>query len=164
MNKTNKKRLAFLSATLLTLLCTILNSAEARDGIVVLITKKEAAQPDQKTGGMKMSRTIEHSEGPFVEFLKPTDGAVVPEPVAIHITFKQNQAPVDINSLEVTYLKLFSIDITDRIKPYVTPTGIKIDKAELPTGEHRVKFSIKDTANNLTERTLSVEITDDEEG
>ncbi len=124
---------------------------------VVLITAAEAAKPNQKI--MKGMRTPpEPSDGPILEFVTPKDGATVGKPVPIEVNFKAKDAPVQIESLEVTYLKLFSIDITDRIRPYATADGIHIKEADLPAGTHRVKFSLKDTEDRLTERTLSVTI------
>ncbi|MCO6431019.1 MAG: hypothetical protein J5J00_09175 [Deltaproteobacteria bacterium] len=124
---------------------------------VVLITLEEAGKPDARP--IKgMSERVEPSEGPVIEFVAPRPESEVEKPVAISISFKENQAPIDISSLEVSYLKLFSIDITDRVKPYVTDIGIDIKEAELPSGSHKVKFSIRDIQNNLTERTLKIKI------
>lgn len=123
--------------------------------LVLLVTPEEAAQPNARP--MK-GAAAEPSDGPTIQIDAPTQDAEVAKPVPIRISFKENQAPVDVSSLKVTYLKLFSIDITDRVKPYVTAEGINIAQADLPSGSHKVRFSIKDTANRLTERTLKVKI------
>lgn len=128
----------------------------------MLITSAEAAQPDLKIS-KGMFDSEEPNEGPIIEFSAPTPGTEVEKPVPIKIYFKQNQAPVDISTLEVTYLKLISIDITDRVKPFATAAGINIEEADLPSGSHKVKFAIRDTKDNLTEKTLKIKILEEEE-
>jgi hypothetical protein len=126
---------------------------------VMLITQEEASRADAQFGSGKFA-SKEPSDGPTIEFLKPTPDTEIVKPVPIEINFKENQAPIDLATLEVTYLKFLSIDITERVLPYATMNGIKIANADLPTGTHRVKFSIKDTENQLTEKTLKIKIVD----
>lgn len=132
-------------------------AAPLHDDVVKLITEDEASQPDQRI--VKGSaRTPERSDGPTLEFVSPVDGTTVPKPLEINVNFKPNGSPVKLDSLKVSYLKLFSIDITDRVRPYATAEGIHIKAADLPTGSHRVKFTLEDEQARVSEHTMSVTI------
>lgn len=161
--KTHKKLRIISAAAILswTLLPAglLADPGRSNSSIVQLITPEEAAQPNAhlKTG---MFGWKEPSDGPTIEFRAPTPDTEVAKPIPIEIDFKENQAPVDLSTLQVSYLKVIAIDITDRIKPYATKNGIKIEKADLPAGSHRVRFSIRDMQNNLSEKTLKVTIVD----
>jgi len=48
-------------------------------------------------------------------------------------------------SLRIIYLKMFGIDITDRIRPYVKETRIDANGINFPEGEHEFEIRIKDT-------------------
>ncbi len=55
-------------------------------------------------------------------------------------------------------MKLFPINITDRVLPYASPEGIRIEKAKFPSGKHFVKISIADRQGRLSSRTLTIVI------
>src|SRR4051812_32328969 len=78
--------------------------SSAQDGPVVIVTDDEASKPDGP-GARKHFESTGPSEGPVIQFNKPTFGAEVGKPVAIDITFEPRMAPVDVSSLKVTYLK-----------------------------------------------------------
>lgn len=124
---------------------------------VVIVTDEEGSQRDAPSG-KGMFGSSDSSDGPEINFEKPTPESEQSKPVAIKISFHAKDAPVDINSLKVTYLKFVSVDITDRVKPYATVDGIDIEKADLPEGSHKVRFSIRDTEDRLSEKTLRVKI------
>ncbi len=65
---------------------------------------------------------------------------------------------MDLKTLYVEYVKLWGINITDRVRPYATPEGIQVENAKFPTGNHTVKISIADIAGNFSSRTFSVKI------
>src|SRR5262245_61939469 len=148
--------MTFLRAASLIVLSLVVVSSVSpvRAEPIVLVTAEEASRPDQKI--VKGMTRPPPSDGPILEFVKPADGATVNKPVEIDVNFKPKDAPVKLDSLKVTYLKLFSIDITDRVRPFATVEGIHIKEADLPTGSHKVKFAIQDEQDRLTERTLAV--------
>ena len=128
---------------------------------VEIVTDDEASQPDAPARGK--NSVVELSDGPFIDLNNPASGSEVPRPVTIDISFKPHGAPIDITTLKVTYLKLFNIDITDRVREYATQSGIKIVNAAFPAGTHRVRFSLQDTEGNQSEKTLSLTILEDGE-
>ena len=131
---------------------------------VMLISADEAAQPDAPIKRPKFARADSvPKNGPIISFLKPQDGDAVQKPFPIRIEFKPRESPVNLKSLEVTYLKFIPIDITDRILPYVTAAGVDLPEAQIPEGRHRVRFALSDSAGNRTEALLNVKVSESEE-
>lgn len=97
-------------------------------------------------------------KGPGIELITPKDGAVYSGPLDITVRFVPRAAEVDLETLYVEYVKLWGINITDRVRPYATKEGIQVENAKFPTGNHTVKISIADVAGNYSARTFSVKI------
>jgi hypothetical protein len=90
-------------------------------------------------------------DGPKVTVRDPGEVAEVAPPVTIDIAFQADDgATVDFKTLKVTYLKLFGIDITERLLPYVTADGIHAVNAPLAPGHHSIEISVNDTAGRRT--------------
>jgi len=66
---------------------------------------------------------------------------------------------IDPTSLSVKYLKVISIDLTDRMKPYLNDNRLVIKDLKVPEGKHRLQFSIAYTSGekSMMEIVLSVE-------
>jgi hypothetical protein len=135
---------------MLALLCAI-----AHAHADVLITPREAGLPDadkRERGAM---------QGPRVMLIAPPRGAVaVKSPFALTIKFESRDGvPVDLNSLVVTYEKAPPVDLTERVKAYLTPSGIAMPEAETPPGEHRIHIEIKDVNGRLGGAEFSIDAT-----
>jgi hypothetical protein len=127
---------------------------------VQLITTDEARQPDALPGEVRgLAKGAQGDpNGPEIVVASPEDGKHYQPPVAIDITFRPRASRVDVDTLEVAYLKWISIDITDRVRPYATETGIQVTNAELPKGSHRVRVTIADVEGRTTQRTMEIEV------
>jgi len=126
-----------------------------------LITSDEARQPDAVPGevrGVREGVTAGDPQGPEIVVDSPEDGKHYQPPVAIEIAFRPRASQVDVTSLEVAYLKWISIDITDRVRPYATASGIRVANAELPKGSHKVRVTIADVEGRKTERTMQITV------
>ncbi len=140
-------------------------SPTARAQGIWLITPEEAAMPpappeqSRLQGGMPfdIGRDLPDT-GPMIELLKPNDGTSTPVPVEVSIRFEPRAAPVDVSTLKVMVVKLFSIDITDRVRPYSSPQGIHIPDARLPSGTHTVRISLADTAGGVSRKQVIVSV------
>ena len=122
-----------------------------------LVTPEEASQPRSRALVVKKS----DPGGPKVVVQAPGAVKVVKPPVNIHVAFEpQAGADVDMKTLQVTYVAMFDVDITDRLTPYVTPSGIHADAAELPSGDHTIEISVKDTQGRKSVERLSFEVQD----
>ena len=65
---------------------------------------------------------------------------------------------VDLKSFRLEYLKLISIDITGRVAGYLGPTGVRIERADLPPGDHKLRITLKDTKRGISQQVYSVKI------
>jgi hypothetical protein len=127
-----------------------------------LITPEEAASPpaaDQVVPrGLLEAGREEPDTGPLIDVLKPLVGKAQPVPLEIVVKFEPRNAPVDVSSLKVTLVKFVPIDITDRVRPYTSPEGIRIPDARLPSGEHTVRISLADNVGGVSRKQMTVTI------
>jgi hypothetical protein len=121
------------------------------------ITEEEAALPAMKSPvtGMKGLSESENQPfqvkkqfmaGPIIKVEKPNEDQFYDDLIDILISFDKNPIgePVNMESLRIIYLKMFGIDITDRIRPYVKETRIDANGIKFPEGEHEFEIRIKD--------------------
>ena len=108
---------------------------------VILITPDEAKLPAPKQ--VASSRAI--TRGPRIEVSDLDDGKLH-SPLHFKLKFLAfGGSSIDMNTLTVTYLRGSNIDLTQRIKPFVRPTGVDIPDAEVPPGEHAIRVDLKDS-------------------
>jgi hypothetical protein len=109
----------------------------------VLITSDEAKLPPPKGAVAVATRGI--TRGPRIEFAGGDKGPLT-SPARLQVKFQSfGGASIDLNSLQVTYLRATPVDITARVKPFAQPGGIDIPDAELPPGEHNLKIDLRDS-------------------
>jgi hypothetical protein len=111
----------------------------------ILITQREARLPDSD------KRARGPMLGPKVLLMSPPHDAVgLKSPFALTIRFEgRDGVPIDLNSLMVTYEKAPPVDLTERLKAYLSPGGIQMPLAETPPGTHRIHVEIKDVKGRL---------------
>lgn len=108
----------------------------------VLITPEEAALPPPKGAVATERRGI--TRGPKVDVV--TSSGELRSPMRFKLKFEPyGGAKIDPDSVKVIYLRTPNVDLTQRIKSFVQPTGIDIPEVELPAGEHMVRVDVKDT-------------------
>ena len=133
--------------------------AGASDGLW-LITPEEAATADEAEPLIR-SRGLGPKlpdAGPMIELLKPIEHETISVPTEVVGRFTPRSAPVDLSTLKVSVVKLVRIDITDRLTAYVSPTGIKIPDANLPSGEHKVRITLGDAEGGVTSKEVTFRI------
>ena len=95
--------------------------------------------------------------GPGIKVIAPRENTVQTAPFHIDIRFEQRGAAmVDLASLKVFLMKLWDIDITDRVRPYVSGDGIHVTHADFPKGQHTIKIAIADHEGHESARTMTV--------
>jgi hypothetical protein len=107
-----------------------------------LITAREAALPAAPGG---YERGI--SRGPTIVVISPApDAGTVRSPIELKIKFiGHGGAKIDVSSVLLTYMKRPRVDLTRRIKPFISATGIDVEDAEVPPGAHWLRVDIADT-------------------
>ncbi len=107
-----------------------------------LITDSEAALPAARIGP---ERGI--SRGPTIVIVSPSrEAGNIKSPLNLKIKFESHGgAKIDIDSVLVTYLKRPTVDLTQRIKPFIAATGIDVEDAEVPPGTHMLRVDVSDT-------------------
>jgi len=137
-------------AMLLLLAAVPLSLAIARDvgaPVAWIISPEEAALPLAR----ELVTDKSDPDGPKVIVRDPNDIQEVSPPVTIDVAFEtRDGTTLDIASLKVTYLKLFGIDITNRLRPYLTDNGIYAPNAPLAAGNHNIEISVRDTMGRRT--------------
>jgi hypothetical protein len=126
------------------------------------ITEKEASLPAKAFRGLgnknqfqtNLSIPIERKEpaGPIVEVKKPEENKTYKNSIDILVEILKNPLGGNINmsSLKIIYLKIFEIDITDRVRPYIKGEKIEASNIEFPSGEHSFKILVMDSEEKET--------------
>lgn len=121
-----------------------------------LISPDEAAMAPATDEGIR-SRGLGDA-GPGIDIVRPAEGAVVPSPAEIIIKFLPKSGPINLESLKVKLLKFVSIDLTDRLKPFLNTEGIAVKDAKVPGGTYRVRIDLSDTQGKTSTREISFEV------
>ncbi|MDR3460894.1 MAG: hypothetical protein P4L76_01095 [Beijerinckiaceae bacterium] len=120
----------------------------------VLITPREAKLPSDETA----TRGV--FSGPKIVVIAPVKGTnAVKSPLDLVIEFQpRGGVLVDANSLSVTYKKNPPVDLTERVKEFLTPSGITMPAAEIPPGHHTIEIEVKDADGRVGGREFSLDI------
>lgn len=115
-----------------------------------LITASEASLPNAVPRGITRS--------PGIRLVSPPAGAkAVASPFPFKIEFAPHGgAHIDPATVRLTYLKLPLVDLTPRIGPYLTGSGIQIPNAQVPPGKHALKLEMRDSDGRTAETLISL--------
>jgi hypothetical protein len=105
---------------------------------IQLITDKEAKLP---AATQAPSRAI--TRGPAVKLLSPE--SVPNSGFPLKVAFQpRGGSKIDPASVQITYLKNPSVDLTGRIKSAIRPDGIDLASVTAPSGDHPIRVSVRD--------------------
>ena len=125
---------------------------------VVLITADEARQSARSTVMDTLLDTAADPNviRPAIEIRQPSLlSQPLGTPMAIELSFLAADAPIVPDSFRAYYGNL-KLNITDRIlkKVKVVADGLRVDDAELPSGQHKILLVIEDEKGRRGEREL----------
>lgn len=129
----------------------------AQSGAMELITPSEAALPAEQ-----ITRIHERgiTRGPSLVVVSPPPTAgMMKSPVALKIKYEAHGgAKIDVDSVLLTYMRTPEIDLTQRIKTFISPDGIDVQDAEVPPGTHTIRVVVSDSngRSNETDFTFTV--------
>jgi hypothetical protein len=123
-----------------------------------LITQAEASLPAAPATQIAMRGL---TRGPSVDQLSPSPTALVPVgPLMFDIAFEaHNGASVDPTTVKLTYLKQPAIDLTQRLRPYITAAGIKASDVDVPPGVHAIRIDLADTQGRTSSTVVMIQVT-----
>lgn len=123
---------------------------------VDLITAKEAQLP--AAAGELKTRGI--SRGPAIKVLSPDVGsAPISAPFDLKVQFESRGGKkIDPASVKVTYLKSPMVDLTGRMKPAISESGISFEKAQVPPGDHAVRITVKDVEGRESNSVITLAV------
>lgn len=116
-----------------------------------LITAAEAQLPSayQETKRAGLTR------GPGIDVASPT-GAVKKDALALKLDFKsRGGVPIDPASVKITYQKEPAVDLTERVRSHISASGISLEGAQVPAGEHQLRVEVSDTEGRTSSKLLN---------
>jgi len=133
--------------------------------VLHLITDQDIHRQDQtaeEKGMTEVGRSmiLELKDGPQIEVVRPGGGEIDQQPVEIDVVFNPSKDGAEPNmpSLKVRYIKFFTIDITDRVKPYIEGNRIHVTQAEFPKGEHTVEIYVEDQHGKASSKVVEFKV------
>lgn len=125
-------------------------------GPVQLITREEAGLP---AAAAVPSSTRNITRGPGIDTLPTPDKGVDGKPFRLAVRFMpSNGVPIDPATVRVFYRRQPPVDITERIKPFITPTGIDAPSVVVPTGSHIIEIEATDKEGRIGRRQLKLTV------
>jgi len=120
-----------------------------KPAVVKLLTEEEATLQEAKDFGFAGDNL--QKDGPGIKLISPDQDRELHSPVKLDVRFRpQTGSKVDLSSLRVECLKIINIDLTPRVRPYLTPYGIDMENVNIPAGNYRIRVSVADTKGNVT--------------
>jgi hypothetical protein len=105
-----------------------------------LITLEEALQPEVPF--LRECSTLEEN-GPHIKINAPKLDGPLLAPFVVDIAFEASQNKIiDYDTLRVRYLKFIPIDLTDRVKPYLSNNRWMLKDVKVPQGRHCLQVLI----------------------
>lgn len=144
------RRMASVPTAVLSLALLSLSFAAPDALALELITATEAKLPDAIPRGITRSPTI--------RLISPDPSAKrVASPFILKVSFEPHGgASIDPQTIKVTYLKVPAIDLTKRLAPYISATGIELDNAEAPPGAHVIRVEVRDSDGRSSDTVISL--------
>ena len=141
------KRRLFVAAGLASVGSVVANVANAQGSGVWLVTPQEAALPPSTTS--KAGRSI--TRGPAIRQISPDKAVAANKPFDLHIDFAgRGGEKINAASVQIAILRGGNLDITGRLKPFVSERGIEMPAAMVPPGTHVLQVTVADAGGRQT--------------
>ena len=129
----------------------------AADTLQLVTDQEAAAAPEFRTRGPGPALP---KDGPVIKILQPAATGEVATPFPLEIEFEPRAggSPARMETLKVTYLKLIELDITERVRPYITANRVMVKECNIPQGRHRVRISVADRDGKVTAEVIEMRV------
>jgi hypothetical protein len=123
-----------------------------------LVTKDEAALPAGKVPALELRGSPTRRPN-IVVVSPPPSAGMIHSPLELKLHFQAfGGAEIDADSVVITYLKQPAIDITQRITPFISASGIDVTQAEVPPGTHQFWIELKDKSGRVGAAQFSFQV------
>jgi len=126
-------------------------AATAQSG-TTLISEDEAKLPPPRSIPLD-TRGI--TRGPKIEVVVPREQFVSPGPIKLAFQ-TYGGVRIDLGSLRVAYLLSSDAATTERVKPFVSASGVDLPSATVPPGEHLLRFEVKDADGRAASKIVTI--------
>ena len=146
-------RRVLLSVSVLSFGIVAIGDALAQAG-VWLVNSQEAALPPSATS--KAGRSI--TRGPAIRQVSPANAVTANQPFDLHVEFAgRGGEKINPATAQITILRGGNIDITQRLKPFITANGIEMPAAMVPSGTHVLQVAVSDAGGRQTIANIEIE-------
>ncbi|MCZ8175603.1 MAG: hypothetical protein O9343_10450 [Burkholderiaceae bacterium] len=125
--------------------------------LVTTAEAQQAAQAEKTQPAPVRTRSLPKPEAPAITVVSPAPaGRAVAAPLRIEVAFQPAAgARIVPSSFRVLY-GLLKIDLTDRLRQHatITESGVVVDGAKVPEGQHRLFIQVADDKGNTAEQEL----------
>jgi hypothetical protein len=122
---------------------------------VTLITDDEAKRPNDPQAVATRGIT----RGPSIHFEPPASAPAAHAPFDFRVHFEAHGgSKVDPSHIRITYLKMPNVDLTERLRPYLSAQGIDMPAAQVPAGDHALRIEVEDSDGRSGEATFTVTV------
>ncbi|PTM41419.1 hypothetical protein [Bosea sp. 124] len=139
-----------------TLIAALALSAARAAEPVQLITREEAGLPATDAAGGAVRNL---TRGPGIDTQGTLGSGVAGKPLRLAVKFlPSNGVPVDPNSVRVIYRRQPALDVTMRVKAFITAQGIEAPAVLVPPGKHVIEIEAVDKEGRVgrSQMTLTV--------
>lgn len=129
-----------------------LPDARAQSG-VWLVTSQEATLPQSQTSHAGRSIT----RGPAIRQVSPANTVTANAPFDLNVQFAgRGGEKINPATAQITILRGGNINITDRLRPFITANGIEMPAAMVPPGSYVLEVRVSDAGGRQS--TANIEI------
>lgn len=125
----------------------------------LLVTPDEMNQSNAADSGLR-PRVVQIKDAPVIDLVSPKLPGDVASPTSIELRFVPTPpATIRPETFKALY-GTFGIDITTRItgSTQVTPSGIRVNEANLPKGKHRIQLMLEDSQGRVGSRLMEFQV------
>ena len=131
----------------------LITAAEARQTAKAELEAPPEIRPRQAVGPK--------ANAPGIRVISPTaSGTAVAAPLRIEVAFTPTPGTRIVPSSFRVLYGLLKIDLTDRLRKHatVTESGVVVDRAVVPDGQHRLILQVADDQGNTAEQELRIRV------
>lgn len=148
------KRRVFVAAGIASIGNIFVRVAQAQGAGVWLVTAQEAAMP--QSAASKAGRSI--TRGPAIRQVSPDGVIAANKPFDLHVDFAgRGGEKINVASAQVAILRGGTIDITSRLKPFITEKGIEMPAAMVPPGTYVLQVTVSDAGGRRSVANIEID-------